>query len=329
MSGTEQSQTFQIHSLALQLVSDHGHLLRALQRRLTLFPSATSGSTDWTMEFHWGADDDHEPVLRPTGEERSVYDPPVGEFVYFPDLDQIYIEYEDWLRFLCKPESKHSRLVARTDFADNVWPIAHSVFGAMLMEIAKRHGLYSVHAAGLAVKGKAVLLAGICGAGKSTLTLALLRAGFGFLGDDLVFLSPHATGVRALAFPDEIDVADDTARLFPELRFLLDQPRVRGWHKRPLRPETVYDIDVVWDADPKVLIFPRVSEAPTSRLTRMDPMTALIELAPNVLLTEVNSSQAHLNALAKLVEQCACYQLETGRDFETVAATLRDLLEAV
>jgi len=114
--------------------------------------------------------------------------------------------------------------------------------------------------------------------------------------------------------------------LFPELSFVLDQPKVPGWHKRPLRPETVYDIDVVWDADPKVLIFPRVSESPTSRLTRMDPVTTLIELAPNVLLTEANSSQAHLNALAKLVEQCACYQLETGRDFDNVAATLRELL---
>ena len=58
----------------------------------------------------------------------------------------------------------------------------------------------------------------------------------------------------------------------------------------------------------------------------MDPAEALLELAPNVLLTEVRSSQAHLDALAELARTCACYRLETGRDFDALPGLLRGLV---
>ena len=53
---------------------------------------------------------------------------------------------------------------------------------------------------------------------------------------------------------------------------------------------------------------------------------ALLELAPNVLLTEPRSSQAHLDVLAALVRETACYRLETGRDFHVLPTLLRNLL---
>jgi hypothetical protein len=61
----------------------------------------------------------------------------------------------------------------------------------------------------------------------------------------------------------------------------------------------------------------------------MDAEEALLELAPNVLLTEMRSSQAHLDALADLVGASACYRLETGRDFAALATSLSHLLESV
>ena len=49
-------------------------------------------------------------------------------------------------------------------------------------------------------------------------------------------------------------------------------------------------------------------------------------LAPNVLLTEVRSSQKHLDALGQLVKATACYRLETGRDVGALSTIFRDLL---
>lgn len=59
----------------------------------------------------------------------------------------------------------------------------------------------------------------------------------------------------------------------------------------------------------------------------MEKDEALLELAPNVLLTEPRSSQAHLDALAGLVERCACYRLATGRDLDGAVHLLSGLFQ--
>lgn len=58
----------------------------------------------------------------------------------------------------------------------------------------------ALHAACLARNDETILLCGAPGAGKSTLTLALLRNGFEYLGDDVTFIDEHGE-VRALPFP--------------------------------------------------------------------------------------------------------------------------------
>jgi hypothetical protein len=143
----------------------------------------------------------------------------------------------------------------------------------------------------------------------------------------MVFLTPEQEGLQVLAFPDEIDVTDETAALFSELHDLLNQPKAPGWPKRQVWAEDVYGAHVVWQCRPAVLVFPRVANAAKSVLKPMDRGEALLELVPNVLLTEARSSQAHLDVLAQLVSQSPCYRLETGRDFDVLPRLLRDLVE--
>jgi hypothetical protein len=58
----------------------------------------------------------------------------------------------------------------------------------------------------------------------------------------------------------------------------------------------------------------------------LSPGEALLELAPNVLLTEARSSQAHLDVLAELVERSDCYRLATGTDLQGAVELLGALL---
>jgi hypothetical protein len=58
----------------------------------------------------------------------------------------------------------------------------------------------------------------------------------------------------------------------------------------------------------------------------MTPPEALLELAPNVLLTDLSSSQAHLDALTRLARQCACFRLYTGQDFDALPGRLGALV---
>lgn len=258
---------------------------------------------------------------------RPVYDPPLGEVVYDDAADQLYIGYGPRLRVLCDPGRGWARASAAGMEEEDLWSLSHPLFTLPLVELLKRRGLYGLHAGGVCRDGRALLLPGTSGSGKSTLTLALARAGFGFLGDDTLFLASRpGEGVRILAFPDEFDLTEQTLAFFPELTALFGEAPRAGWRKRQVRAERAYGAPVVWEGAPAVLVFPRVAGVQTSELEPLSPGEALLELAPNVLLTEARSSQAHLDALAELVERSDCYRLATGTDLESAVGLLGELL---
>jgi hypothetical protein len=281
---------------------------------------------------------------RPAG-ARPVYDPPQGEVVYSDAEDVLYIEHgaERQMVTVCEPAAGRAwiglRSPAGSGSPEDVWYLSHPLFTVPLAELLKRRGLFGLHAAGVARGGRALLLPGTSGAGKSTLSVALAQAGLDLLGDDTLFLArdperdlardpqdPKARGgLRLLAFPDEIDLTPETAGLLPGIAPLLHgRP---GWHKHQLAAERLDGCALAWECRPAVLVFPRVAAGrEESHLTPIDSFEALLELAPNVLLTEARSSQAHLDALGELAQSSRCYRLETGRDLAAAAAQLAALL---
>lgn len=258
---------------------------------------------------------------------RPVYEPPGGEVLYSGDLDTLYIRLGDRLAAFADPAAGRARIAVRALREEDVWLLSHPLFTLPLSELAKRRGLYSLHAAGLSLKGKALLLPGTSGAGKSTLAVALAREGFGFLGDDTLFLAGGGDRpLRILAFPDEVDLTDESAAFFPDLAPHLTTPGHEGWKKRQLTAHRLAGASLVWECRPALLVFPRVAGRDESRLSPMSRDEALLELAPNVLLTEPRSSQAHFDALSALAAASDCYRLETGRDLPATAKLLRSLL---
>jgi hypothetical protein len=292
----------------------------ALTSRLARLPLDGAPPHDLSFEYTLG----EHAFGRPEG-GRPVYEPPQGEVVYADADDVLYLEVGPRLRVLCDPGEGRVRISARGVEGDDLWLLSHPLFTIPLAESLKRRGLYHLHAGGLARGGRALLLPGTSGAGKSTLTLALVRAGFGFLGDDTQFLARRPGGLRVLAFPDELDLTEQTVSFFPELADL-DAPRPSGWRKRQLRAENVYGAEVVWECEPALLVFPRVAGTRESALEPLGKAEALLELVPNVLLTEPRSSQAHLDALAELVARSGCYRLATGTDLDGAIRLLEELL---
>jgi hypothetical protein len=322
------ARSYALHGLHLA-VTGWGEAVEALHARLARLSALHGdGAPDVTLEIVAEADSTEAPSAMRRG--RPVYDPPDGAVLYDDGADRLYLEIGPRLRAVCEPSRGWARLACAAaggeERAGDLWTLSHPLATLPLVELLKRRGLYSVHAAGLCRNGRGLLLPGTSGAGKSTLTLALARAGCGLLGDDTLFLAQRPEGLRLLAFPDEIDLTPQTVAFFPDLLPRLAAPRP-GWRKRQLRPEDAYGAEVVWECAPGHLVFPRVSGREESRLIALDSAEALCELAPNVLLTEPASSQAHLDALAGLVAASACWRLETGRDLDGAARLLTDLFE--
>jgi len=302
--------SYTFHGLNLRF-SAPDEVLRAFHSRLAALPPDGSEPPDLLFEVGTGED-----LERPAG-ARPVYEPPLGEVAYDDRRDLLYLEHGS-LRALCEPAAGRVRFSPPAP--EDLWVLSHPLLSVPMMELLKRRGLFGIHAAGASLGGRALVLAGTSGSGKSTLSLALARAGFGFLGDDTLFLGSG----RVLAFPDEVDVTEETVAFFPEVSSWQSTP---GWRKRQLRAEEAFGTRIVWESTPAVLVFPRVAGRTRSELRPIDPGEALLELAPNVLLTEPVSSQAHLDALAGLAKASRCYRLETGTDLEEAVRLLRGLLE--
>ena len=314
------------HGLRLGLDAP-SKLHSAFDARFARFPRVASGACDLLFDYRTKDDALRSPSTTPARDARVIYESAMGQVLYSELADRLWISAVWPIAAECNPRAGETYVSVDGRLEDHSWALSHPLLTIPLIEKLKRRGRFSVHAAGVAIGGRGLVIPGSSGSGKSTLALALARAGFDFLGDDMVFLVRTEQGLRALAFPEAFDLTDDTVRLFPDLADLLEVPKLQGWPKHQLRVEARFGAEIAWHCRPVALVFPQVSGRPQSRLTPLDHNEALLEILPNILLSDPTSSQQHLEVLGQLVSSSACYRLETGTDFAEVSALLRELLE--
>ena len=322
---SEQDRYYDFHGTSIAITANRSDVLDAMHIQFRHFSvDRLAGAPDLTFIFHDTATVQL-PIEKPGGTAKTIYGLPQG-VEYFDSQELLYIDRDNGFKALCHASQGLARISLPQE-STRLQIATHFLFRLCWFEMLKRHNLYHIHAAGLSIGGQGLLIAGATGAGKSTLTVALLRAGFSLLGDDTLFLSQGEEGTRALAFPDEIDVTDQTVGFFSELSALSDV-RKNLLNKTQVAAERVYQTGWVASCIPRVLLFPRVANTSTSVLKPLEPEQALFEMTTNIMLTETRFSQAHLDALAGLIRQCACYRLETGRDFDMLPDRLRELLQS-
>jgi hypothetical protein len=250
----------------------------------------------------------------------------VGEAIYFPKEDEVYLDYGGRVRALCKPAEGHCVLSLMEPHASQIWLATHPLFTIPLLEMLKRRGKFNIHAAAFARNRGCVLLPGTTGVGKSTLTMCLLRAGLDFLGDDMAFVE-YSGELRVLGFPESIDITDTTASFFSELQILADRPKRPGWPKHEVKSTEFFASQLAESSVPKAVIFPQIANSSSSRLVPITADEAFLELAPNVLLTDAASSQAQFEVLAHLVKSTPLYRLSAARDFDHIAQLVGETLQ--
>ena len=315
---------YDLHGVALAVSSNDGGLLDAVHRRLRRF--AVDGERENSAVLTLDALGAPLPSFDLT-DTRPVYDPPIGTVVYAERTDRLRISYGA-IDADCRPAEGRSRIVIASGRENDRWAATHPILTLCLAETVRRRALFPVHAAALSLHGRGVVIAGNSGSGKSTLALALLRAGFALLGDDTCFLARGSEQLRVLAFPDEIGVTERTVRFFPELAPMLRSDRVPGAPKRQLLPEEVYDVTFANEARPTLILLPRVSGQRETRIDDVSASEALLELVPNVLLTDPCASQEHLDALGALVSGARCCRMATGRDLDELPERIAALLDS-
>jgi len=325
MSEAQTLRTYRFHGLEFR-VRCSAAMAVFLDSRFRVLPSQGDQRGTISLEFWPVPDQNQHCVEKPRSEGQSFYEFPRGEACYFATEDQIYLRYRDGVRVLGRPGLGSASFSLVESEPVNLFMASHLMLTILLVEFFKRRGCYSLHAAGFSKNGRAILLPGGSGAGKSTLAVTLLRGGFDYLSDDMVYLRRCSDELKIFGFPEDIDVSDQTIGLFPELAFLRNAPKPVAWAKTPVRLEEVFVVEIAREAQPGAIVFPKISGKERSEVRPIDTDEAFREIIANLLLTETRSCQNHLDILTELVRQTPCYRLDTGRDFDRIPSLLGELL---
>lgn len=189
---------------------------------------------------------------------------------------------------------------------------------------AANRGVLPIHAAGIAREGRALLLLGDSGSGKTTTALALAERGWNLVGDDRCFLYRDAAGTRvASLYATAVVTAASLLRLQAR-----DWQDIGGTHHgkyaRLLPPAITMAHEaglagVVW-------VSPRAG-----RLYEPEAMTRREALVPwqaalAPLLQAHGPSAGWVRQLARLSSEVPTWRMRIGWDFARIDAALDQLL---
>jgi len=327
MNSDRQKRSYCVHGINIQVCCSPA-MAQCLDARFRFFPARDNCIEKIYLDFREAIPPAEHTVERPQGESRPFYEMPQGEASYFAATDEVYISFREGVRAVYTPRLDRAVVSTVEREPRNLFMASHLILTIILVESFRRHGRYSLHAAGFSMNGRAILIPGTSGAGKSTLSVALLRARFDYLTDDMVFLARSAEGLTVQGLAEDIDVSEQTIRFFPELDRLMNSPKTDGFTKRQLRVDEVYSATPILESSPRAIILPQISGKPESTITQIDGDEAFREIVPNVLLTEQRVCESHFAVLAELVRQARCYRLQTGQDFDRIASLMQQVLVA-
>lgn len=310
-----------VHGVTLEIACPDPEIADLVARRLAAFP-AGSGDTDARIEIDGGG---RSLSPRPAG-ARVVHEAPRGSIAYSDEQDAVWIAY-DGASADCRPGRGEARISVDRSRAGWEWAATRPVLTLTLIELLKRRSLFALHAAAAVRGDDAVLFAGRSGSGKSTAALALLLDGWQLLGDDMLFLRRDSGRVRAYGFPDEIDATADTVRLLPELAPIERWAVLPGYTKHQLPLAAVRSDAVAFSATPRLVLVPHVSTG-AHRVTKpLTPDELLLELLPNVVLTEAAAAQQQLDLLAELARTVPAFEIALGGNVRTLGAVVEEIID--
>lgn len=166
-----------------------------------------------------------------------------------------------------------------------------------------------LHAAVVEKQGRAIIMPGVPGAGKSTLTAGLVSRGWRLLSDELAIISIADGLLHGLARPlslknESIAVIRDFA---PDLRMTAPvEDTVKGRVALVKAPDDSI-ARVGEPARPTWIIFPKYLNGLPAVLERRAKAETMLQLARNAFNYSIYGAQA-FNLLADIVDRCGCYK---------------------
>ena len=331
--------TYLIHGIGLRLSTNSKVILDSVDQLMFPFraPPAEVGGEELSLHLMGLDKPDDIPHLVPSGARilyrssekdafdlRKLYD--LSLACHF-DGKVMYWDFGERGLVACDAREGEARgFVVEAERAPRSL-ISHWFFLHTLNDLLRARGLFPIHASCVAQEGMGVMMPGLSGSGKTTACIALVLGGFDFLSDDRSFLRRVGEGLELLAFPEGVDVTDNTVALFPELEEQLGRRKGGGKGKRSFLMDVMRPGSLVERCVPRLLLFPTVVREERSRLEPVSKAWALKQLLPQSLLVfEPEIAARQFDALSSLVEGTYSYRLHCGQDICALPELVRGVL---
>ncbi|MGE0598731.1 MAG: hypothetical protein AB7J35_02760 [Dehalococcoidia bacterium] len=199
-------------------------------------------------------------------------------------------------------------------------------FRAVIAWSMAERSIQFLHSAAVSAGGRAALIVGASGSGKSSTALACLLNGLEYLGDDHCLLELNANPPAVHSVYAAAKLHDSQLARFPELHpFVVNPDRVlpdKG--VAILHPHFA---ELLPASRPLVAVLvPHIANAETTTIGPIGPAAALAALAPSTLLQMASADRQGLAAMARLVRQVPCYSLRLGTEQAEIASVIEDFL---
>ncbi|MFN8024903.1 MAG: serine kinase [Acidimicrobiia bacterium] len=184
-----------------------------------------------------------------------------------------------------------------------------------------------VHAGAVGRDGHGVLVTGRSGSGKTTTSLACLRAGFDYAGDDYVLVDTATPRVFCLYSTAKLE-PDNMAR-FPEMVSWIDNPDRLTDEKAIVYLQDHCAAQITNELAVDAVVVPVVTGLADSTVAPLAPSAALQALAPTTTFHLPGYGREVFTKLSGLVRAVPCFELRAGTDLHGVTDALDDLLETL
>ena len=215
------------------------------------------------------------------------------------------------------PRDAHSTLLLAPPYQSSE-PLVEDLLAVALAPHLRRRDRFLLHAFGAAHSDGGVILVGDSGAGKTTSGMALLAAGWGLLGNDVV----QFDGAGMLyGYPGRIAAAPESMARFAATAALAGEGPAG---KLRFAAEEIWPGCRRASAPPARILFPRIVNRPDCALQPLSAAEALARLLPHTLdRWDAPLLGAHLAAAEALVRRAPAADLLLGRHLAGLADLLR------